>query len=148
MTTSKLVKMAESTKKGRKHCGKRKKLLITSNFFLFPQCFQKTCTADMWKQGLVRERVMSLILIKSYNRHVLWIKMKLLIKMFFTSHKINPLPHNPNFQWSWRSILFKKLWEMDKFTFSFSHNAFSLSTAHPVSNMKICLLQVLSISCL
>ena len=26
-------------------------------FFLFSQCFQKTCTADTWKQGLVWERV-------------------------------------------------------------------------------------------
>ena len=26
-------------------------------FFLFPQCFQKTCTADMEKPGLVWERV-------------------------------------------------------------------------------------------
>ena len=26
--------------------GKRRKLLITSNSPFFPQCFQKTCTAD------------------------------------------------------------------------------------------------------
>ena len=26
-------------------------------FLLFPQCFPKTCMADTWKQGLVRERV-------------------------------------------------------------------------------------------
>ena len=26
-------------------------------FLLFPQCFQKTCTADMEKPGLVWERV-------------------------------------------------------------------------------------------
>ena len=26
-------------------------------FFLFPQCFQKTCNIDMLKQGLVWERV-------------------------------------------------------------------------------------------
>ena len=26
-------------------------------FLLFPQCFQRTCTADMQKQGLVWERV-------------------------------------------------------------------------------------------
>ena len=26
-------------------------------FFLFPQCFQKTCTEDMLKPGLVREKV-------------------------------------------------------------------------------------------
>ena len=26
-------------------------------FLLFPQCFQKTCTADTWKPGLVWERV-------------------------------------------------------------------------------------------
>ena len=28
-------------------------------FLLFPQCFQKTCTADRYKQGLVCERVKS-----------------------------------------------------------------------------------------
>ena len=28
-------------------------------FLLFPQCFQKTCSADMWKPGLVWERVKS-----------------------------------------------------------------------------------------
>ena len=28
-------------------------------FILFPQCFQNTCTADTWKQGLVRERVLN-----------------------------------------------------------------------------------------
>ena len=29
-------------------------------FLLFPQCFQKTCTADTSKPGLVWERIMSL----------------------------------------------------------------------------------------
>ena len=28
-------------------------------FLLFPQCFQKTCTAETWKPGLVWERVKS-----------------------------------------------------------------------------------------
>ena len=30
-------------------------------FFLFPQCFQKTCSTDTYKQGLVWERVNVLI---------------------------------------------------------------------------------------
>ena len=30
----------------------KEKLLGTSNFSFSPQCFQKTCTADTWKQGL------------------------------------------------------------------------------------------------
>ena len=36
----------------RKHCGKRRNWSL-----LFPWCFQKICPADMWKPGLVWERV-------------------------------------------------------------------------------------------
>ena len=36
--------------------GKRE-IACYEQFLLFPRCFQKTCTADMWKQGLVWERV-------------------------------------------------------------------------------------------
>ena len=37
----------------------KKKFIVTSNFSFFPQFFffQKTCTADTEKQGLVWERV-------------------------------------------------------------------------------------------
>ena len=44
MTILSLMKMAESSPKEYKHWGKEKSVL-------FPQCFQKTCTADMLKQG-------------------------------------------------------------------------------------------------
>ena len=40
------MKMAESSKTGRKHCGKGE-IACYEQFLLFPQCFQKTCTADM-----------------------------------------------------------------------------------------------------
>ena len=40
---------------GRKHCGSRNCLLQA--ILLFPQCFQKDCTADTQKPGLVWERV-------------------------------------------------------------------------------------------
>ena len=46
------MKMATNSLKGRKHCGKGK-IARYKQFFLFPQCFQKTCTADTLKQGLV-----------------------------------------------------------------------------------------------
>ena len=35
----------------------KENLLIMSNFLFFPQCFQKTYTADMEKPGVVWERV-------------------------------------------------------------------------------------------
>ena len=41
---------------GRKHCGKRKNARH-EKFLLFSQCFQKTCTPDTYKPGLVWERV-------------------------------------------------------------------------------------------
>ena len=31
-------------------------------FLLFPQCFQRACTADTWKPGLVWERVKTVLL--------------------------------------------------------------------------------------
>ena len=43
---------------GRKTVGKRE-IARNQQFLLFPQCFQKTCTADMLKQGLVWESVNS-----------------------------------------------------------------------------------------
>ena len=50
------MKMAEVLQMGRKHCGKRRNAHY-EQFLLFPQCFQKTCTADTEKPGLVRKRV-------------------------------------------------------------------------------------------
>ena len=49
--------MAESSPKDKKTLWEKEKLLITSKFLLFPQCFQKACTADMYKPRLVWEMV-------------------------------------------------------------------------------------------
>ena len=51
------MKMAESSPKGKKTLWEKEKLLVTRNFPVF-QCFQKTCSADTQKQGLVSERFM------------------------------------------------------------------------------------------
>ena len=64
--------------------------------FLFPQCFKKTCTADMQEQGLVWERVNPLLHRYSFqrnnNRQLLktsWEKKKLLVPSnFFFSHNV------------------------------------------------------------
>ena len=45
-------------------------------FLLFPQCFQKTCTADSYKPGLVWERVKSKLA-------VLWVMDKMLVTSNF-----------------------------------------------------------------
>ena len=42
-TISNLTKMAENDPNRKKTLWEKEKLLITSNFFLFPQCFQKAC---------------------------------------------------------------------------------------------------------
>ena len=42
-------------------------IALYEQFLLFQQCFQKTCTADTLKQGLVWERVRPLQLIASEN---------------------------------------------------------------------------------
>ena len=49
------MKMAENSKKKKNVENAR-----YEQFLLFPQCFQKTCTADMYKQGLVLETLNSL----------------------------------------------------------------------------------------
>ena len=46
------MKMPESFPKGQKTLGKGQ-IAHYEQFLLFPQCFQKTCTADMLKPGLV-----------------------------------------------------------------------------------------------
>ena len=50
--------------KGRKHCEKIRncslgaiEIAVYKQFLLLPQCFQKTFTADVYKPGLVWERV-------------------------------------------------------------------------------------------
>ena len=47
--------MAERFPNGQKTLLEKDKLLL-EQFVLFPQCFQKTCTADTYKQELVWER--------------------------------------------------------------------------------------------
>ena len=57
------VKMAESSENGRKLSKQventvgKGEIACYKQFLLFPQCFQKTCTADTEKPGLVWERV-------------------------------------------------------------------------------------------
>ena len=50
------MKMAESSPNALKTLGKGETAHY-GQFLLFPQCFQKTCTADMFKKGLVWERI-------------------------------------------------------------------------------------------
>ena len=45
---------------GRKHCGKKEKLLVTSNFSFFPYCFQKACIPGASKGVFVWEWVKAL----------------------------------------------------------------------------------------
>ena len=56
MKISKLVKMAECSKQIENNVGKGE-IAHYEQFLLFPHCFQKTCTADILKPGLVWERV-------------------------------------------------------------------------------------------
>ena len=66
LNTSKLKEFADDNFKfhenGRKfskrveNTVKKEKLVDTSNFSFFPQCFQKTCNVDMYNPGLVWER--------------------------------------------------------------------------------------------
>ena len=49
--------MAESYPNGLKTPWEKEKLLVTKQFLLFPQCFQKACSVDTQKPGLVWERV-------------------------------------------------------------------------------------------
>ena len=48
-------------------------------FILFPQCFQRTCTADMLKPGLVWERVKEV----SWILKTLWENEKMLVTIIF-----------------------------------------------------------------
>ena len=48
--------MAESFPNGQKTLLEKDKLIL-EQFVPFPQCLQKTCTADTYKPGLVWDRV-------------------------------------------------------------------------------------------
>ena len=47
------MKMEESSPKGQETLGGKGEIARYEQVLLFPQCFQKTCTADGLKQGLV-----------------------------------------------------------------------------------------------
>ena len=51
------MKMAESFSKRVENTVVKGEIGRYEQFLLFPQCFQKTSTADTWKPGLVWERV-------------------------------------------------------------------------------------------
>ena len=57
MTISNLMIMAESYPNRVENTVGKGEIARYKQFLLFPQCFQKTCTVDMWKPGLVWERV-------------------------------------------------------------------------------------------
>ena len=43
----------------------KEEIACYEQFLLFPQCFQKTCTVDTWKPGLVWERVNQYYLVQT-----------------------------------------------------------------------------------
>ena len=49
--------MAESPSKWVENAVGKGEIACNEQFLLFPQCFQKTCTADTLKPGLVWERI-------------------------------------------------------------------------------------------
>ena len=57
MTISNLMKMAESSPNRLKILWEKEKLLVMSNFSFSLRVFQKSCTANTLKPGLVWERV-------------------------------------------------------------------------------------------
>ena len=67
MDSSKLKVFADDSFEFHEHGGKFSKWVVNNlakgeiahseQFLLFHQCFQKTCTADTLKQGVVRERL-------------------------------------------------------------------------------------------
>ena len=90
----------------------------TEQFLLFPQYFQKTCTADSYKPGFVWERVE--LTADHFNPYSAESK----------SSTSNPFPHNDTFWCPWETSLLKALWEKEKLlvtsNFSFSHSVFYL----------------------
>ena len=81
-TVSNLMKMADCCQKGRKWC--RKTRNSYKQFLLFPQCFQKTCTEDMF----VWERVTFICFfpmydcIKRYKNFFFWMLSSLYFLFF------------------------------------------------------------------
>ena len=55
-TISNLMKIAESSQIRVENIVGKGEIAHYEQFLLFPQCFQKACTADKWKKGLVWER--------------------------------------------------------------------------------------------
>ena len=51
------MKMAEKFSKGVENTAGKGEIACYEQFLLFPQCFQKTCTADTLNPGLAWERV-------------------------------------------------------------------------------------------
>ena len=66
--------MAESTPKRAENTVGKEEIARYEQFLLFPQCFQKTCTANTYKQGFVWEML-----------------------NFALSLSFNPFPHNDTF---------------------------------------------------
>ena len=64
MTILTLMKTVKgSPQKGGNQCGKRRNCSLRAISPSKPQCFQKTCTADMSNQGVVWERVNNPVLV-------------------------------------------------------------------------------------
>ena len=53
------MKMVGSSSNGLETTVGKREIARYEEFILFPQCFQRTCTADTYKPGLVWERVKS-----------------------------------------------------------------------------------------
>ena len=62
------MKMAEGSPNWHKNTVGRGEIARYEQFLLFPQCFQKTCTADTYKPGLVWEKVKEIENRGSLNR--------------------------------------------------------------------------------
>ena len=62
MTISNFMKMVERSPNGVENTEGKREIARYEQFLLFPQCFQKTCTTDKKKSGLVWERVKGYVL--------------------------------------------------------------------------------------
>ena len=52
-----LMKIVKNCPKEKKKLWEKGEIVRQEQFFLFPHCFKKICTPDMWKQAFVWERV-------------------------------------------------------------------------------------------
>ena len=109
-----------------------------SNFTFFPQCCQKTCTADMYKQGLVLERIHTYmyLLLSHCSMPILKISCSskeifaLPVQCFYISihYALKPFPNKPWFLRVCRRSHLKTPWEKEKLlvvsNFSSSHSFF------------------------